>query len=244
MMIKSSEEIIIYESPDGGKTVYARKSGEPPNSRTLHSIDPVWKKEQELNKHLFIYTHTRGHHRPPRDDGGLWTVGENTKQQTVDGWLLTDPVCVKTEANEQRRMVILYESDYYNMNPWKPGDGVWLRNKMFQTMIRFHDTCINVSGVMISVVMHRDNPRDFVDADKVRMYIHMCVDHHWYNHKTNKDEYSENNFKEVCEYKAHIILFYTHTLTHTKIDIHVCTRKISHRASTLPYISKRMYIPL
>jgi hypothetical protein len=47
-MIKSSEEIIIYESPDGGKTVYARKSGEPPNSRTLHSIDPVWKKEQEI----------------------------------------------------------------------------------------------------------------------------------------------------------------------------------------------------
>jgi len=26
-MIKSSEEIIIYESPDGGKTVYSRKSG-------------------------------------------------------------------------------------------------------------------------------------------------------------------------------------------------------------------------
>jgi hypothetical protein len=25
-MIKSSEEIIIYESPDGGKTVYSRKS--------------------------------------------------------------------------------------------------------------------------------------------------------------------------------------------------------------------------
>ena len=48
-MIRSSEEIIIYESPDGGKTVYARKSGEPPNSRTLHSIDPAWKKEQELN---------------------------------------------------------------------------------------------------------------------------------------------------------------------------------------------------
>jgi hypothetical protein len=47
-MIKSSEEIIIYESPDGGKTVYSRKSGEPHNSRTLHSIDPAWKKEQEL----------------------------------------------------------------------------------------------------------------------------------------------------------------------------------------------------
>lgn len=46
MMIKSSEEIIIYESPDGGKTVYSRKSGE--TSRTLHSIDPVYKREQEL----------------------------------------------------------------------------------------------------------------------------------------------------------------------------------------------------
>ena len=48
MMIKSSEEIIIYESPDGGKTVYSRKSGEPHNSRKLHSIDPAWKKEQEI----------------------------------------------------------------------------------------------------------------------------------------------------------------------------------------------------
>lgn len=46
-MIKSSEEIIIYESPDGGKTVYARKSGE--TVRHLHSVDPVWQKEQELN---------------------------------------------------------------------------------------------------------------------------------------------------------------------------------------------------
>jgi hypothetical protein len=26
-MIKSIEELIIYESPDGGKTVYSRKSG-------------------------------------------------------------------------------------------------------------------------------------------------------------------------------------------------------------------------
>jgi hypothetical protein len=48
MMIKSSEEIIIYESPDGGKTVYSRKMGEPHNSRTLHSIDPAFKKEQEI----------------------------------------------------------------------------------------------------------------------------------------------------------------------------------------------------
>jgi hypothetical protein len=48
MMIKSSEEIVIYESPDGGKTVYSRKSGEPASSRTLHSIDPAYQKEQEI----------------------------------------------------------------------------------------------------------------------------------------------------------------------------------------------------
>lgn len=48
MMIKSSEEIIIYETPDGGKTIYSRKSGSP--NRTLHSIDPMYKKEQELTE--------------------------------------------------------------------------------------------------------------------------------------------------------------------------------------------------
>lgn len=46
-MIKSTEEIIIYESPDGGKTVYARKPGE--TVRHLHSVDPAWQKEQALN---------------------------------------------------------------------------------------------------------------------------------------------------------------------------------------------------
>jgi uncharacterized protein YihD (DUF1040 family) len=46
MMIKSTEEIIIYESPDGGKTVYARKPGE--TVRHLHSVNPEWQKEQEL----------------------------------------------------------------------------------------------------------------------------------------------------------------------------------------------------
>lgn len=47
MMIKSTEEIVIYESPDGGKTVYTRKPGE--TVRHLHSVDPQWQKEQELN---------------------------------------------------------------------------------------------------------------------------------------------------------------------------------------------------
>jgi hypothetical protein len=36
-MIKSSEEIIIYESPDGGKTVYSRKSGS--SDRTMLKED-------------------------------------------------------------------------------------------------------------------------------------------------------------------------------------------------------------
>ena len=39
MMIKSSEEIIIYESPDGGKTVYSRKSGS--SDRTMIKEDPA-----------------------------------------------------------------------------------------------------------------------------------------------------------------------------------------------------------
>jgi len=37
-IIKSIEEITIFESPDGGKTVYARKSGE--TERTLIKEDP------------------------------------------------------------------------------------------------------------------------------------------------------------------------------------------------------------
>ena len=37
MMIKSSEEILIYESPDGGKTVYSRKSGS--SDRTMIKED-------------------------------------------------------------------------------------------------------------------------------------------------------------------------------------------------------------
>ena len=36
-MIKSCEEIIIYESPDGGKTIYSRKSGS--SDRTMIKED-------------------------------------------------------------------------------------------------------------------------------------------------------------------------------------------------------------
>jgi len=37
-MIKSIEELIIYESPDGGKTVYSRKSGS--SARELVKVNP------------------------------------------------------------------------------------------------------------------------------------------------------------------------------------------------------------
>lgn len=37
-MIKSSEEIVIYESPDGGKTIYSRKSGS--SDRNMIKEDP------------------------------------------------------------------------------------------------------------------------------------------------------------------------------------------------------------
>lgn len=33
--VSKIEEIIIYESPDGGKTVYGRKMGEDPETRLL-----------------------------------------------------------------------------------------------------------------------------------------------------------------------------------------------------------------
>jgi len=38
MLVDKITEYTIYESPDGGRTVYARKSGQP--DRYLHSIDP------------------------------------------------------------------------------------------------------------------------------------------------------------------------------------------------------------
>ena len=48
MIIKNVEEITIYESPDGGKTVYSRRGGDV--SRTLIYEDPVYKKEAELTR--------------------------------------------------------------------------------------------------------------------------------------------------------------------------------------------------
>jgi len=66
-------EAVIYESPDGGETIYVRRSGESPNMRQLHS-------ESEVAKAL---------HKKVRDDE-LWTnirkaaVNNPTLQRALD----------------------------------------------------------------------------------------------------------------------------------------------------------------
>lgn len=47
MQVNKITELTIFESPDGGRTVYARRPGE--NNRHLHSQDPEL---QQLSKDL------------------------------------------------------------------------------------------------------------------------------------------------------------------------------------------------
>lgn len=42
------DDAVTYESPDGGKTVYARKHGS--SERHLYWEDPVWKREQAISQ--------------------------------------------------------------------------------------------------------------------------------------------------------------------------------------------------
>ena len=46
-MMTKFDDLTVYESPDGGKTVYSRKMGE--TVRTLHRIDPMHQKELNLS---------------------------------------------------------------------------------------------------------------------------------------------------------------------------------------------------
>ena len=46
MIIKNIEEITIFESPDGGKTIYSRKSGQDISERVCIQEDPE-KKDRE-----------------------------------------------------------------------------------------------------------------------------------------------------------------------------------------------------
>jgi hypothetical protein len=45
MMVSKITEVTIFESPDGGRTVYARQPGS--NARSLHYQDPKLKQELE-----------------------------------------------------------------------------------------------------------------------------------------------------------------------------------------------------
>ena len=50
MITNKITEVTIFESPDGGRTVYARKSGQ--QNRELYSVDPKLKEEmEELRQH-------------------------------------------------------------------------------------------------------------------------------------------------------------------------------------------------
>jgi hypothetical protein len=43
MLIRRIEEITIYESPDGGKTVYSRSSGDPERKLVFQDPQISWK---------------------------------------------------------------------------------------------------------------------------------------------------------------------------------------------------------
>jgi hypothetical protein len=43
MMVNKITEVTVFESPDGGRTVYARQPGDP--KRKLHSQDPALQQE-------------------------------------------------------------------------------------------------------------------------------------------------------------------------------------------------------
>lgn len=47
MQANKITEVVIYESPDGGRTVYARKPGQNPSERKLHHRDPEYQRELE-----------------------------------------------------------------------------------------------------------------------------------------------------------------------------------------------------
>ena len=59
MMVSKITELTIFESPDGGRTVYARKPGE--HTKHLHSKDDVREKETaEYERWLKIFNARRG----------------------------------------------------------------------------------------------------------------------------------------------------------------------------------------
>lgn len=105
----------------------------------------------------------------------------------------------KNVAGENKTMAVLYEGENHKKNQKAPGKGGWLWNKMFQAMGRCHDIDSTVSGVMITAVMHKHNPRDYAaDAEKphfaqmaaayLRAHVKLLARLLEYNRVTNKSD--------------------------------------------------------
>jgi len=68
-MVSKITEVTIFESPDGGRTVYARKPGQHPSERTLHKEDPkLIKERQELeDQRRWVEIHNARRDNPALD---------------------------------------------------------------------------------------------------------------------------------------------------------------------------------
>ena len=58
-LTSSIEEIIIYESPDGGKTVYSRKSGQTERTIVRENPDAKWHSQWLLWREILKLSHTQ-----------------------------------------------------------------------------------------------------------------------------------------------------------------------------------------
>ena len=68
MMVSKITEVTIFESPDGGRTVYARQPGS--NSKSLHYQDPKLKQELEdlENKRRWVEIFEARHNNAALDE--------------------------------------------------------------------------------------------------------------------------------------------------------------------------------
>lgn len=80
----------------------------------------------------------------------------------------------KTESDDDRIMTVVYEGENHDKNKKNEGGGGWLWSKMFQAMGRCHDTDNNVSGVMISAVMHKHDPLNFTKDVKSQHFANIA----------------------------------------------------------------------
>jgi hypothetical protein len=69
MMVNKITEVTIFESPDGGRTVFARKPGQSVHERKLHWEDPkLIKERQELeSQRRWVEIHNARGNNPALD---------------------------------------------------------------------------------------------------------------------------------------------------------------------------------